>query len=389
MDNIDFIVDYIADIRHKIHQNPELSMQEFETTELICRELEAMGAEVIRWDDLTGAVGLIRGAKDGPTVAVRADIDALPIEEASGNPYSSKNKGVMHACGHDAHTAIALGVGKYFAQRRSELTGNVKLIFQPAEEILPGGAIYMIERGVLDNPHVDAIFGLHHYKDYRTGEIGINHGAFLPSGNFFEIKLKVKGGSCSEPHKGVDGIMVAAQIVTSVQVEMTRRINPAKHGLISFSSIHGGEDPYTLASEVTICGRSISFDQETADKIPQLLNDVAGSITNMYGGNVELNYKKGYPVVFNDFNMTRIVIEAAEAVIGAGNVKIISPVMAGDDMAYFLQRVPGCYFLWGITPESGVISPAHAPEFDIDEAAFEPALKVMTAAVQTALSKLK
>lgn len=383
------LIEYVADIRHRIHQNPELSMQEHATTDLICAELEKDGLEITRWDDYTGAVGLLRGTKDGPTVAFRADIDALPLTEDSGSPYTSKNPGVMHACAHDGHTALLLGLARYFSQRKDEVAGNIKFIFQPGEEFPPGGAKGMIERGVLENPHVDAIFALHHATENKTGQIGVRSGPFLAGADSFTLRLYVKGGGGSAPHKGVDGIMVAAEVLTAIEVEMTRRIDPVKPGLISFGTINAGTAFNIMANEVTITGTARYFEPDTGELLPVILEEVTKSIVEQrYGGRVELDYSRGYPSVINDDRMTDLVRRAAVSAIGAENVKVATPLMAGDDMAYFIQSVPGSYYWWGITPPSGVIAPAHTPKFDFDENAFETALKVNVEIVRLALQEL-
>ena len=382
------LADYAAEIRHRLHQDPELSMQEYNTTALVCAELERFGLEVTRWDDMTGAVGLLRGAKPGPTVAFRADMDALPLDEQSGSPYASRRKGVMHACGHDGHTALLLALARYFAPLRQEIAGNIKFIFQPGEEVPPGGAIRMIERGVMENPKVDAIFALHHATENRTGDVGVRSGPFLAGAASFTLRLRVKGGGGSAPHKGVDGIMVAAEILTAIEVEMTRRIDPVKPGLISFGTIQGGTAFNILAGEVTITGTARCFEKETDELIPELIRTVAQSIAARYGGEAELDYQRGYPGVINDERMTDLVRRAAVKALGPEHVQPATPLMAGDDMAYFLQQAPGSYYWWGITPETGVIAPAHTPRFDFDERAFLPALKVNVEIVRMALEEL-
>ncbi len=382
------LVDYVADIRHRIHQEPELSMQEYKTTELICSELEKFGLEVIRWDDMTGAVGVLRGDGDGPVIAFRADIDALPLQETSGSKWTSRNDGVMHACAHDGHTALLLGLARYYSERKHEVNGVIKFIFQPGEEMPPGGAIRMIEKGVLDNPRVQAVFALHHATENKTGDIGVLPGPFLAGADSFTLKLKVKGGGGSAPHKGVDGIMAGAEIVTAIEVEMTRRIDPVKPGLLSFGTFHAGTAFNILANEVEITGTVRCFEEETAEKVPILIREVSESVADRYGGTVELDYHRGYPGVINDDRMTDLVKRAAVKVLGEEHVKKATPLMAGDDMAYFLREVPGSYYWWGITPEEGVIAPAHTPKFDFDENAFETALKVNIEIIRTALEEL-
>lgn len=382
------LLDYVADIRHRIHQEPELSMQEYETTELICRELEEFGLEVICWPDLTGAVGVLRGAGPGPAIAFRADIDALPIRENSGSKWTSRKEGVMHACAHDGHTALLLGLAKYYAERREELAGVIKFIFQPGEELPPGGALKMIEKGILDNPPVKAVFGLHHATENKTGDIGVLAGPFLAGSDSFTLTIHVKGGGGSAPHKGVDGIMVGAEIVTAIEVEMTRQIDPLKPGLVSFGTFHAGTAFNILAGQVVITGTVRFFDDDTGERIHRLIRDVSRSIAERYGGTAELDYQRGYPGVINDERMTELVRQAAENVLGAEHVKRAEPLMAGDDMAYFLREVPGSYYWWGITPEEGMIAPAHTEKFDFDENAFSTALKVNIEIVRMALERL-
>lgn len=247
----------------------------------------------------------------------------------------------------------------------------------------------MIEKGVLDNPRVQAIFALHHATENHTGDIGVRSGPFLASSDSFTLKIKVKGGGGSAPHKGVDGIMVAAEVLTAIEVEMTRRIDPVKPGLISFGTINAGTAFNIMANEVTISGTARCFEDETREKIPVLLKEVSESIVFRYGGTVELDYGYGYPSVINDDRMTDIVKRAAINALGAEHVKTATPLMAGDDLAYFVREVPGSYYWWGITPESGMIAPAHTPKFDFDENAFEAALKVNVEIVRMALKELK
>lgn len=382
------LVQYTTEMRHLLHQNAELSFHEHKTTEIILNELRKLPVEITTWEDICGAVALLRGGSPGPTVALRADIDALPLQEDSGSPYASKNPGAMHACAHDMHTAILLGVAKYYSEHREELRGNLKFIFQPAEEVPPGGAKTLIEKGVLQNPKVDAVFGLHHATENRTGEIGIHYGQFLASADSFTLTLHVKGGGGSAPHKGVDGIMVAAEIITAIEVAMTRRIDPVKVALISFGTIHAGTAFNILANTVEISGTARTLDPEAMRQIPQIIEETAGGIAAVYGGTVELNYKAGYPCVVNDMRMTKILETAAVKAIGSEKVFNADAIMAGDDMAYYLQEVPGSYFWLGITPPSGIIAPAHTPKFDIDEGAIETGLEVMAAVAAEALEEL-
>jgi len=383
------IADYLVRTRHHIHENPELSFQEHQTTDFIVNELTGFGVEVTRWDDFTGAVGFIRGAEPGPTIGLRADIDALPIQEATGAPYASRNKGVMHACAHDAHTTILLGVAKLLTKERESLKGNVKLIFQPAEETPPGGAIQLVEKGVLANPKVDALFALHHATENITGQVAIRPGKLMASADNFSLTLTCKGGGGSAPHKGVDGIPIAAEIITAIHVALTRRIDPVKNGLISFGTIHGGTAFNILADRVEMTGTCRALDPDIAAMFPDLILKVAQGTAATYNAQVELDYKPGYPALVNDERVTSILETAAKNAIGANNVLTATQLMAGDDLAYFLQKVPGSYFWWGITPpKTGVIAPAHTAKFDIDESALPFGLAVMRESVYQALEEL-
>jgi amidohydrolase len=383
------IRDYVAGIRHTLHENPELSFNEIQTTALIVRELESFGLKVTTWNDFTGAVGLLTGSSTGPTIALRADIDALPIQENSGSLYTSKNPGVMHACAHDAHTAILLGVAKLLSQEREHIKGNIKFIFQPAEETPPGGAITLIEKGVLDNPRVDAIFALHHATENKVGQIGIHYGPFLAAADQFTLTITCKGGGGSAPHKGVDGIPIAAEIILALHVMMTRRIDPVKPALISFGTINAGSKFNILADKVVMTGTCRSLAPEISERFPEMILKVARGIATTYDADATLDYQRGYPVLVNDDKMTGILEKTAKEVIGAENVKSATTLMAGDDLAYFLQKVPGSYFWLGITPETGVIAPAHTAKFDIDETALPIGVAVMHAVAYKALKEIQ
>ncbi len=382
------VFDYVAGIRHALHQNPELSFKEVQTTALIVEELKKLGLEVTQWDNFTGAVGLIKGVKPGPTIGLRADIDALPIQENSSSNYMSKNPGVMHACAHDAHTAILLGVAKLLSQEREQMSGNVKLIFQPAEETPPGGAITLIEKGVLENPKVDAMFALHHATENLSGQIGIHYGQFMAAADQFTLTITCKGGGGSAPHKGVDGIPIAAEIILALHVMMTRRVDPVISALISFGTINAGSKFNILADKVVMTGTCRSLDPEISKRFPEMILKVAQGIASTYDAKAELNYQSGYPPLVNNERMTALLEKAAGEAIGIENVKTAPPIMAGDDLAYFFQKVPGSYFWLGITPPSGMIAPAHTAKFDIDESALAIGVAVMYNTVHKALEEL-
>ncbi len=377
------IAEYLTQMRRKLHQHAELSFKEFRTTEIIVEELRRMGLEVMRWEDMTGAVGLIRGAQPGPTIGLRADIDALPIQEATGASYASLNPGAMHACAHDGHAAILLGVAKLLSENRSHMRGNVKFIFQPAEESPPGGALPLIERGVLENPKVDVMIACHHAVELPAGQIGIHTGQFLASADRFTLTVRCRGGGGSAPHKGVDGIAVAAQIITGLQYMMTRQINPIHPTVLSFGTIKGGVTFNVLADTVEMTGTCRALDPEIASQYPQLIRKVSEGIAEAFNAKIELKYEPGYPALVNDDRITTILEKAAKRAIGQENVTSATPLMAGDDLAYFFQKVPGTYFWLGVTNvEKGIIHPAHTAKFDIDESALPVGVAVMLEAVE-------
>jgi len=382
------IEDYVIGLRRKLHQNPELSFKEVQTTALIVKELKDLGLDVLQWDDFTGAVGLLKGPNPGPTIALRADIDALPIQEATESPYKSRNPGVMHACAHDAHTAVLLGTAKLLSKEKEQLAGTVKFIFQPAEETPPGGAVTLIQKGVLENPKVDALFSLHHATENLSGQIGIHYGQFLAAADEFTLTLTCKGGGGSAPHKGVDGIPIAAEIILALHVMMTRQVDPTLSALISFGTINAGTKFNILADKVVMTGTCRALDPGIAQRFPDMILKVAQGIASTYDAKVDLEYSRGYPALVNDEKMTALLEKAAIEAIGKENVKPATPLMAGDDLAYYLQKVPGSYFWLGITPETGVIAPAHTAKFDIDESSLATGVAVMYAAVHQALKEL-
>lgn len=381
------LYEYATCVRRHLHTHPELSMKEYETTEFLCKEMEKMGCEVTRWDDLTGAVGLIRGAKLGPTIAIRADIDALPIQEESGNPHPSEIPGVMHACAHDGHTAIALAAGKYFASHRESLAGNIKLIFQPGEEQMPGGAKPMIQKGVLNTPKVDAIFALHHVCILTEGDIGVYPCEALIGVSRFKIVLDGPGGYGGEPHMGSDGVLAATELVRKIREGLTQHFSPEEPALITFGKIEGGEFAGGLAERVSIEGVARTFCVQTWSSMQGYLSDILETFSKEKNIKVQLDFEEGYPPVYNDFDAAWLVKEAAVQAVGREHVHVIRGPLAGsDDMAFFLREVSGCYFWWGVAPKDGSQMHAHGPNFNFRDEALAPAIDVMIGAVKRALT---
>ncbi len=381
------LYEYATCVRRHLHTHPELSMEEYETTEFLCKEMQEMGCEVTRWDDLTGAVGLIRGVKPGPTIAIRADIDALPIQEESEYLYPSETPGVMHACGHDGHTAIALATGKYFASHKDTLVGNIKLLFQPGEEQLPGGAKPMIQKGALEEPKVDAIFALHHVCILPEGDFGVYPCEALIGVSRFKIVLDGAGGYGGEPHMGSDGILAATELMEKIRGNLTQYFSPEEPALITFGTIKGGEFAGGLAGQVSIEGAARTFCAKTWSSMQDYLNDILGKFSREKSIKVKLDFEEGYPPVYNDFDAAWLVKESAVESVGRNHVHVIRGPLAGsDDMAFFLQEVPGCYFWWGVAPKDGGEMHAHGSVFNFRDEALAPAISVMIGAVERALT---
>lgn len=372
----------VIDLRHHFHQHPELSNREFKTAERIAQELQGMGLEVRTGIAHTGVVATLKGGKPGKTVALRADIDALPVPERTGLPFASTATGmldgnevpVMHACGHDAHTAILLGVAKVLSQVREQIPGEVRFIFQPAEEGAPageeGGADLMVREGVLEG--VDAIFGLHIKKELNVGEIGYKPEGFMAAADRFVIKVKGKQTHGSTPWTGVDPIVVASQIVQGIQHIVSRQTNLVEApAVISVGSIHGGLRFNIIPEEVTLVGTIRTLDSEMQDRIHEHLNRTAQSIAESAGATAKVDIQRMCPVTYNDVDLTAQMLPSLQAVAGTDKVTAVKPIMGAEDFAFYQKEIPGLYFFVGCTPigQSPEAAPSHhTPEFFVDDA---------------------
>ncbi len=360
--------DYIVSARRHLHQHPELSFQERETAAFVARELRACGLEPR--EGFGGGYGIvvdIEGARPGPTVALRADMDALPVEEENDLPFRSRNPGVMHACGHDAHTAVLLGAARALAGLRDRFPGRVRLLFQPAEELPPGGALGMIEAGCLDG--VDAIFGLHQSPNDDAGVMLFGAGPRQASSDTFTLVVRGRGGHGAMPHLSIDAIQVAAQVVSAVHQIVARRIAPAQQAVITIGTIAGGTKENIIAHEVTLTGTVRALNQTVRETLHRELHAVGKGVSEAWGATCELEYLWGYPVLVNDAAMTALARRAAEAVLESGAVRDAgAPIMPGEDFARYLERVPGCFASLGAaTPGSTHRPPAHSGAFVLDE----------------------
>lgn len=368
-------------VRRQIHQHPELGFQEVETARLVADRLKGLGLDIQTGVAQTGVVATLRGAKPGRTVLVRADMDALPVLEESAAPYRSRHDGVMHACGHDGHTAILIGLGRVLAAKRHALAGTVKLVFQPAEEG-PGGAEPMIAAGVLENPRVDAALGFHLWNNLPVGQIGVRPGPVMASTDQVDIVIHGKGGHGAKPHLSVDAIVVASHVVTALQSIVSRMVNPLQSAVITIGTIKGGFRHNIIAPSVEMTGTVRTYDRALRDEMPRRIERVVRGVCDAMGATFELNYQRVYPTTVNDPAMTALVEQAARKVVGDANVMAVEPSMGGEDMAYFLDAVPGCYFFLGsANAEKGLDQPHHSPGFDFDEAALPIGVQVLQQAV--------
>lgn len=380
----------IAHRRH-FHMQPELSGKEFATAAYIKEKLEALGIETLSnvGAPLPGVVGLLRGNKLGKTVALRADIDALAVVEKNDVPYRSQIEGVMHACGHDAHAAILLGAAELLAGYREKLNGNVKLIFQPSEEKFPGGALPMIDAGVLDNPVVDAVFGLHMDPEYQAGEIAVSFGETLGSSDKLAIKIKGKSAHGASPHQGVDAIMVAGHVLVALQSMMARAKDTFSPAVLSFGVIKGGEQMNVVAEEVLLAGMARSLNRSMREELIKKTEQILKGVTEAFGASYELERDRSYDSLINDNAMVELVRETALSFIGTDHVKELEkPRLIVEDFAYYLQRVPGAFSFLGCgNREKGIVAPLHSSSFDLDESSLSIGVALQTAVAMNYLNK--
>ena len=359
----------VADRRH-LHQNPELAFEEHETARFVTERLEALGVEDIRTGvGKTGVTGLIRGGKGGgKVVMLRADMDALPIDEENDVDYKSTVGGKMHACGHDAHTAMLLGSARVLMGIRDQFAGTVKLLFQPAEEVPPGGAIEMIKDGALEDPHVDAVFGLHVAAELPAGMIGVKVGVASAGSDRFRITIKGKGGHAARPNVAIDPVVVGAHIVTALQTLVSRETDPTKAAVVTVGSIVSGEAFNVIPDTAEIKGTVRTLDPDVRELMAKRLPEVADGVGRAMRADVDVWYFQGYPSMVNDEAMTEIVRDAATDVVGAENV-VDTPVgMGGEDFARFLEERPGSFFRVGTqNEERNIVFGHHHPRFDVEE----------------------
>jgi len=380
----------IIDLRHQIHQYPELGNREFKTAKLVAEHLRSLGIEVETDIAYTGVVGVLKGNKPGPVVAVRADMDALPVTEETDLPFKStvkttyldKEVGVMHACGHDIHTSVQLGVASVLASMKRSLPGTVKFIFQPAEEGPPpgeeGGAELMLKEGVFDNPKPSAVFGLHTHAALEVGELGLTIGPAMAAVDQFIITIKGKQSHGAYPHKSVDPIIMATEVVTAFQTIRSRSLSPLEPSVGTVGIIRGGERFNIIPEEVHLEGTVRTYDPEVQDMVEKRMNEILKGITLAYGGSFELNYDRGTPATINDPELCKQMIPTLERVVGKDNLKMMDPVMGGEDFALFANEVPGIYYRLGVVKPGTTSGWIHTPTFRADDSCLEVGIRAMS-----------
>lgn len=378
----------LVEWRRKLHQKPELGFQEHLTAQFIEQKLEEWQIPHQTEIAQTGIVAVITSNSPGKVLAIRADMDALPIQEANEVPYRSQHDGKMHACGHDGHTAIALGTAYYLSQHRDNWTGTVKIIFQPAEEG-PGGAKPMIEAGVLHNPDVDAIIGLHLWNNLPLGTIGVRSGTLMAAVECFRCQILGQGGHGAMPHQTVDSIVVASQIVNALQTIVSRNVNPIDAAVVTIGEFHAGTALNVIADSAKFSGTIRYFNPELEHLISHKLETTISSICQLHGADYRLDHWQLYPPTVNDSAIAELVASvAAEVVETPLGVVPECQTMGGEDMSFFLQQVPGCYFFLGsANPERGLAYPHHHPRFDFDETALAMGVEIFVRCVEQFLAK--
>ena len=388
---VDRVAPDIIDVRHRIHRHPELGNRETETAALVAERLRELGYDRVETGVAhTGVVAVLEGGRPGPVVAVRADMDALPVKERTGLPFASTDSAtwngqrvpVMHACGHDIHTSVGLGVASVLAAVRDELPGTVKMIFQPAEEGPPegeeGGAELMQELGVLEEPRPGAVFALHAFPDLEVGQVGWTPGPALAAVDHFYVTVRGEQSHGAYPHLGVDPVVMASQAVTALQTIRSRNLDPLEPSVVTVGMFHGGERFNIIPSEVKLEGTIRTYSDSARDDVERRMGEILDGITRAGGGSYELRYDRVTPATINHPEMAREGAAAIADVLGDESVVQVEPVMGGEDFAYFSREVPGFYFRLGTTnPEYGS-GGLHTPDFRGDDAAIPVGIRAMS-----------
>jgi len=377
--------DGIVALRRHFHTHPELSAQEFKTQEKIMAELSALGLQPKKIA-ITGVIADLQGALSGKTVAIRADIDALELQDECDKSYQSQNSGVCHACGHDGHTAMLIGVAKALTALKEQLPGRVRFLFQPSEERFPGGASAMIDDGALTN--VDTIIGAHLWQPLNVGTIGITYGPMMASPDEFTIKIHGKGGHASMPHQTIDALLVGAQVAVALNTIVSRSVDPMEQAVISLGVFKAGDTFNVIPDTAILNGTVRSFNEDIRTLLFDRIEQVTQGICLAAGATFTLEKHLGFSPIINNPAISKILAKAGAETLGADNVHTIHPVMGGEDFSSYLEKVPGAFMFVGIgNEETGIIYPQHHPKFDMDEKALAYGVEIMTRAALTLLEE--
>ncbi|NLR93201.1 MULTISPECIES: M20 metallopeptidase family protein [Flammeovirga] len=372
-------IEEIVNIRHHLHANPELSYQEYETSKFVAEKLKSYGIETQSGVAETGVVGLIKGKNpDKKVIALRADMDALPIVEANDVPYKSKNEGVMHACGHDVHTTSLLGAAKILQSLNDQFEGTIKLIFQPGEEKLPGGASLMIKDGALKNPSPSKIIGQHVMPFIDAGKVGFREGMYMASADEIYFTVKGQGGHAAMPEKNIDPVVITSHIIVALQQIVSRYAAPKIPSVLSFGDVRAIGATNVIPNEVKVQGTFRTMNEEWRAEAHERITKIATGIAEGMGGSVEMDIHKGYPFLVNEPELTRRNKKAAIEYLGEENVVDLDIWLAAEDFSYYSQEMDACFYRLGTRNEAkGITSSVHTPTFDIDEDALEIGVGLM------------
>lgn len=374
------LLDYCVRIRRHLHQNPEPSFEESKTAEYLIDELSSLGLAGKPVAG-TGVYVIVEGGQPGPLIAIRADIDALRLQDEKETSYASQIPGVMHGCGHDSHTAVLMGMAKLLSENREKIVGKVLLFFQPAEELPPGGALDIINSGIL--AEADAILGLHVNSDLPTGTVGLREGPAMASVDKFEVEIKGYGGHASKPNLAVDPIFIGAQLINGLQGIVSRNVDPMEAAVVGISTFHGGASFNVIPETATLTGTVRTLSEEVRDQVEEKFKRITKSIVEAHGAEANIVYDRGYPVLISDQHLLEEIRQAAFDVLGEDAIKEVPARLGAEDFAYYNQVAPSAYFLIGIrNEEKGIIYPEHNPRFDIDEDAMLVGLRVFAATLE-------
>ena len=385
------LFEYSQALRRDFHMHPELGFREFRTSGIVARELETLGLEVTKGIGKTGIVGLLEGVKPGPTLLLRFDMDALPITEETGADYASQNQGVMHACGHDGHTAIGLTVAKILHAHRDQLEGTIKFCFQPSEEgnngEEAGGAEMMMRDGLLEGPQVDMSLSLHLWNEKPLGWLGVTKGPIMAGADIFTVRVTGRGGHGAIPDAAVDPIVAAANIVNALQTIVARNVSPLDTAVLSVTNIHGGTAFNVIPPEVKLEGTIRTFDEAVRQKVVERFEKIARGVGEGMGCQVEVEIKRITPALVNNESMTSRVQETAQRLLSASDIDTGYQTMTAEDMAFMQEQIPGCYFFVGSNDTRRHLDYGHHhPRFDFNEEALIHGSALMAAAAMDVLS---